>query len=140
MTAKEYLYQLKDIDDLINSNQEEVDRLRALATNISVTYSDEPHGSGTSDKVGNTVVKIADLENEINDLIDELIDLKRESISIIKQIKGIRERTILIKRYINNKTLEQSAVEMGISYTWTKQLHGIALLEFDKLMKVSVRK
>ncbi|RDU21927.1 DUF1492 domain-containing protein [Anaerosacchariphilus polymeriproducens] len=135
MTAKEYLYQLKDIDDLINSNQEEVDRLRAMATNISVTYSDEPHGSGTSDKVGNTVVKIADLENEINDLIDELVDLKREIISIIKQIKGIRERTILIKRYINNKTLEQSAVEMGISYIWARKIHGMALLEFEKVKK-----
>lgn len=132
LTTKEYLYQLKDIDDLIKSNLEEVNNLRTLATNVAVTYSDQPHGSGTSDKVGNTVVKIADLQNEVNDLIDELVTLKDEIIAIIKKIKSVRERTILTKHYISNKTLEQAAVEMGISYIWAVKLHGIALLEFEK--------
>lgn len=133
MTIKEYLYQLKDIDDLINSNIEEVDKLRTLATNITVTYSDEPHGSGTSDKVGNTVVKIADLQNEINDLIDELVEIKAESSKIINQIKDLRLRTVLIKYYVQNKTFEQVAVEMGKSYQWICELHGRALLEIEKI-------
>jgi hypothetical protein len=61
------------------------------------------------------IVKIVDLENEINQDIDELVDLKREIVTIIKKIENPVYQTLLELRYLGFKSWEQIAVEMGYS-------------------------
>lgn len=87
MTVKEYLSQAYRIDQRINSKLEQVASLRALATKATSTLSDTPpSGSRNVQSMENVIVKIIDLENEINEDIDTLVDLKREIVGVIKRI------------------------------------------------------
>lgn len=73
MTVKEYLGQAYRIDQRINSKLEQVGSLRALATKATSTMSDTPpSGSRNVQSMESIIVKIIDLENEINEDIDML--------------------------------------------------------------------
>ena len=113
MDIKEYLSQAYRIDQRINSKMEQVSSLHALATKATATVSDMPSGGAKNiHKMENIIIKIADLENEINEDIDELVDLK---IAITKLIKGVdnqEHQTLLELRYLCFKTWEQIAVDM----------------------------
>ena len=87
MTAKEYFSQAYQIDVRINSKMEQVASLRDMATKATQTLSDMP-GSATRNvhRMEDIIVKIVDLENEINADIDKLVDLKRSIIDIIRQV------------------------------------------------------
>ena len=89
MNAKEYLKQAFYLDKRINSKLEQVESLNALATKATSTLSDMPKSPsrGTS-KLEDTIVKIVDLQEEINRDIDKLVDFKAEMVGTIKQIQN----------------------------------------------------
>ena len=132
MTAKEYLSQAYKIDNDINSKLEQVASLRDLATKATTPMSDMP-GSPNRNiyKMENTVVKIMELEDEINSDINELISLKADITHMIKRVTNRQERTILEKRYLCFDTWEQISVDMGYSIQHTFRLHDKALREID---------
>ena len=77
MTAREYLTQARMIDSRINSKLMELQRARELATKATGLVSDMPRNpSPDLQQMESRVVKIVDLEREINAEIDELVDLK----------------------------------------------------------------
>ena len=134
MTAKEYLGQAYHIDQRINSKIEQVAALRELSVNVSNILSDTP-SSGTRNIRGNesVIVKIIDLENEINDDIDKLVDLKREIMESIKKVKNEDSQVILEKRYLCFKQWEQIAVDLGYSIQHTFRIHNKALKAIEKI-------
>ncbi len=73
------------------------------------------------------IVKMFDLENEINNDIDTLVDLKAAIISKIKQVEDPEYRMLLELRYLCFKKWEQIAVEMGYDLRWIHRLHNKAL-------------
>ena len=126
MTAKEYLEQYRRLKIEIDSKTEQLEELRGLAE--SVSHSTGTGGSGgTSDKVGKTVAKIIDLENEISCQIDKLLELKKEIESTIAKVEDPVLRQILTLRYINGNTFENIAEKMFYTYKWVCVLHGNAL-------------
>lgn len=128
MTAKEYLNQAYRLDQRINSKLEQVMALRDLSTKATATMSDMP-GSASPNvhRMQDIIVKIVDLENDINADIDQLIDLKREMVAVIKAVKNPEFQTLLELRYLCFKPWEQIAVEMGYSIDWTFRMHRKAL-------------
>lgn len=134
MKAKEYLMQLKDIDNLIATESEELLHSEELALRTTQSCdSERVQTSGTSDKVGEAATSTVDLENVIIQNIQELISIKNNAIRIINLIPAFKLRTVLLKYYVQNKTLEKTAVEMDKSYQWAYELHKRALKEFDKI-------
>ena len=128
MTIKEYLSQAYRIDQRINSKLEQVQSLRELAEKATSTLSDIPcSGNGNKQKMESVIVKIIDLENEIDEEIGKLIDLKQEIVSLIKQVKNPEYQTLLELRYLNFKTWEQIASEMHYSIQHTFRIHDKAL-------------
>lgn len=111
MTSKEYLSQAYRIDQRINSKIEQVSSLHDLATKATSTLSDMP-GSATRNvhRMEDVIVKIIDLENEINTEIDRLVDVKREITRLITEIPNPEEQTLLELRYLCFKSWEQIAV------------------------------
>ena len=77
------------------------------------------------------IVKIIDLENEIDEEIDKLVDLKHEIVSLIKQVKNPEYKTLLELRYLCFRTWEQIAVEMDYNYRSVLKIHGRALRSFE---------
>ena len=85
MNAKEYLKQAFYLDKRINSKLEQVESLNALATKATSTLSDMPKSPNRgSSKLEDTIVKIIDLQEEINRDIDKLVDLKKRKVELGK--------------------------------------------------------
>ena len=139
MTTKEYLAQAYRINQRINSKLEQIVSLRELATKATSTLSDTPpSGSRNAHSMEGIIVKMMELENEINADIDVLIDLKKEIMSIIKKINNPEQQTLLELRYLCFKTWEQIAVDMGYSIQNAYKVHDRALeniiVQNDKML------
>lgn len=82
-----------------------------------------------------TIVKLIDLENEVNEDIDELIKLKAQIMETINQVDDPIYQLILQMRYTEGKTWEEVARGLGYDKRWVLRLHGKALKEIDEKMK-----
>ena len=116
MTAKEYLSQAYRLDKRIDSKIEQIKSLNLLATKCTTTLSDMPKSQSISNsRLEDTVVKIVDLQEEINMDIDSLVDLKRDIVRTIKSVQNPEYQIILELRYLCFKTWEEIAVQMNCS-------------------------
>lgn len=137
MNAKEYLQQAYRLNELIDSNQRELDQLRALSTSISaVDVSKErvQGGADSHDKIGSIIAKIVDLNDIINNEIDRFVDLKTDIHNKIMLIPDNTEKLVLKYRYIEFETWESIAVELGYTFQWVHVLHKRALKSFEKVL------
>ncbi len=128
MTAKEYMEQARYLDMQINSKIEQVRNLNELATKVTTVYSDIPHNlNRNTSQMEETVLKIIDLESEINKDIDTLVNLKREIQAVINNVEDEKHRILLELRYINQMSWEEIAVQLGYNLRYTHKIHGLAL-------------
>ena len=136
MTAKEYLRQLKTLDNLINAKLLEKERIRALSTKVTSNLGERVQGSG-SGGIENTVIKITELEIQINADIDKLVDLKAEATQIMDSLEDNKHKAILSMYYVSNLTFEQVAENTDISSRWVRKIHGKALKKFEEIYNSS---
>lgn len=133
MKTKDYLSQVSRLNKMINNKLSEIYQLRELSVSISAIGNDEKvQTSPNFDKIGTTVAKIDEMENNLDKMIDEYL-VKRER--IIAQIDTMEEESvyqILFSRYIEKKTFEKIATEMKYSWRQIVRLHGKALQQFEK--------
>ena len=123
-----WLSQAYRLDQRINSKIDQMEHLRALATRITSHISDTPvSGSHNDHKMEDTIVKIIDLENNINMNIDRLVDLKHDIMEAITAVEEPDLQLLLEKRYLNFQTWEQIAVDMNYSIDYVYKLHRQAL-------------
>ena len=135
MNAKEYLSQVMYIDRRIDSKLEQVMSLREAATKATATLSDMPRPDSPNIRsMEDTIVKIIDLENEINRDIDRLIDLKAEACRLISQVKEPDQQLVLELRYLCYKPWNEIMVELGCSEPTVYRLHGEALKKISVLL------
>lgn len=133
---KEFLEQVKHYDTHITIKQAEADKLRAMMLKITPTLKqDVVSSSGSQDKLGDAIVKIVDLEDEINEAIDNFVTKKREVRSVIDRIPDSDQYAVISRKYLLNETLEQIAVEMNMSYRNVCYIHGKALQTVSKILK-----
>lgn len=136
MTAREYLTQARMIDSRINSKLMELQRARELATKATVLVSDMPRNpSPDLQQLESRIVKIVDLEREINAEIDELVDLKRDIRELIAQIRKPEYRAVLELRYLGMKTWPDISEELRCSARTIYRFHNGALRVADKLLQ-----
>ena len=128
MTAKEYLGQAYRLDQRINSKLEQVGSLSDLATKVTTTLSYMPKNPNyATSNMADSIVKIVDLQAEINHDIDCLVDLKREIVKVIKGVDNTEYQTLLEKRYLCFETWEQIAVDMGYNVRHVYRVHDLAV-------------
>jgi len=132
MSTKDYLSQAYRIDQRINSKLAQVMSLRDLLSKATGTLSGAPKAATPNPhSMEDTIAKMVDLENEINEDIDELIDLKAEIMRRIKRVENTEYQTILELRYLCFKRWEEIAVDMGYSLRRLYELHDCALEEIS---------
>jgi len=135
MTAKEYLRQLRDVQEEIRDKKEELIRLNARAESCSSPQlTGMTSGSGAGDKVSEIVSRIVDTENYIRQQIEKLNRMTFVITQKIDSLADSRYRLILEKRYVLYKDWYTIADEMGYSVQRCYQLHGYALSAFSKVM------
>ncbi len=128
MNAKEYLLQAYRIDQRINSKLEQVMSLRALLGKATGTLTGAPKAATPNPySMEDTICKMVDMENEINDDIDTLVNLKAEIMACIKKVDNPEHQTLLELRYLCFKRWEDVAAELGYDLRYVYKLHDQAL-------------
>jgi len=117
MTAKEYLGQLKCLNICIEQKMAERQALYTTA--------------GTSAPL--------ELSREIAWQTIELLKRKHKIIDQIQGLKRDNHITVLYKRYVEYKSLEKIADEMGYTYQHIRRLHGGALQAFERMYKAEIQ-
>ena len=82
-----------------------------------------------------TIMKIVDMENDINEEIDSLIDIKSNIRDVINQVPDEDQQMILRKRYIHFMNWDDIAKSMDFSVRWTHTLHARALRAVGEILK-----
>lgn len=132
VTAREYLGQVRALDDLINAKQRELYRLRLSATSLSSPTFGEKVQTGGENRSMLIIDKIIAMQEEISAEINKLVDLKAEIRERISRVYNPQFIALLTDKYINGLTLEQIAEKMDKSYETVRGWHGEALQIFRK--------
>lgn len=136
MTAKTYLSQIRVADIRIQDGLDDLKQEKAKATKVTAAMEGEMvSGSKSPDKLTDAVAKIIELQEQINRDVDKYVDIKKEATMLLAQVENPTHYKILNSRYVLYKTWEQIACELDFTYQWVCQLHGVALLEFEKIMQ-----
>lgn len=133
MTVKQYLNQLRGLDNRINAKAGEIERFRNIATNVSAALEIPVQQSRNTGKMAGLIAKIADTENELTAEIDAFIHLKKQISGEIDQMENNTYAALLSERYLNNQTWESVGEKLGYETRTVHVLHGRALKEFEKL-------
>lgn len=137
MRAKEYLSQVRLLDERITCKLADAARLQDMATRITPILREDggvSGGGGAPDRLADTVAKIVDLKAEIDWDVDRLVDKKKEVSSLLDKLTDRRYYAVLFRRYILFETFEQIACEMNCSWRNACYLHGQALDVFQQVM------
>jgi DNA-directed RNA polymerase specialized sigma subunit len=129
MNAKEYLSQAWYLDKRIKTKERQLDWLRSHAAYVSPKISDEPKvsASGRRSPVEEAVVRIVELERDINDSIAKLMRLKTEIADAIRSVNSMECETLLEMRYLAFLAWDQIASQLNYSQNYIYHLHRKAL-------------
>lgn len=131
MTAKEYLSRARGIEDEIR----QLERMRRAAyeraTGCTAPINPAPaHGGKKNDVITAYTHYATLLDEKVAELIDTKIDIEQA----IRRLPERLEREVLRGYYIEGKTLEQVADDVGKSVRQVSRIHGRAL---EKVYKQS---
>lgn len=132
MNNKQYLLQVKLLNEKIQSNKETLDALRAKLTDITNKLDDVKVQSSNQANFDETLADIIDTESKLNRDMCKYIRLKYKILSEINAMEDNTLSVILFKRYILGKSLNQIAKELNYSYDYLRHLHLKALREFKR--------
>lgn len=135
MTAKEYLEQIRDLDKLITTYQDEIDVIMAKLTSTTVKAKEVNVKSSKEDKTAETIEKLILLKEKVNNYIDQYADMKEFATKVVNCIEPLQTRIVIIKYYFQAKTLEQVAVDIDRTYQWVCELRDRGIKEFEKNAK-----
>lgn len=133
MDTKQYLSQISRFDRMIKNKMTELAQYKELAYGLSAIANEERvQTTPEFDKMSGKVAKIIEMEKKIDSLIDEYVDKKNLIVSQIDSMENETYYEILFARYIEKKTFEKIATDIGYSFRNTTRLHGKALIDFEK--------
>jgi len=130
MKGRQYLNQIKYIDQDIDSRLIELENMRhnmIRSPQIKEVSVQEGHGNGTE----KSYMRLLEMCEEAEKKLDDLNRLKAECIRLINQVENRVSVIILRQRYINMKSWSVIADQLNLTVRQTQNLHGVALKEFD---------
>ena len=137
MNAKEFLQRYRVADEKIKLLNAEIERIEEMAQGGSAQGDGQPHGSGTSDKVGKVAAKAADMQLSLEAW---KIEQERIKMEIIEALGGVTRRDffeVLQLRYIADRPADEwynIAHVLKKSIRQTQRLHGEALAEVQRAL------
>lgn len=136
MKAKEYLSRIQCIDICIRQKEAELKRIEEERTYISAIRYDKDRVNSSPSAEGFTRLsdKIADMTIEISNDKAKLIEARHRIIKQIESLADARYIDLLYKKYVELKSFEQIAYEMGYDYYHCLHLHGEALQSFEAII------
>lgn len=137
MTAREYLSEVQRLQTIIEQKQERIKEIRESVSTVRAVRFDleKVQGGGHTDKIGEAVAKIVDLEKEVENDMIKLFYRQHEIINQIHRVDNLNHMTLLFKRYYEGKDFKTIAREMKLAYDYVKCLHKPALKAFETANK-----
>ena len=133
MTAKEYLQQAYRLNELIDSDVQELERLRELAGKVGGSNFGER--VQTSRNAEPSFVKylgdIIEMEEKLQKELYELVVLKKQMLSALEKMNNRDERLLLTYRYMDNVSWEEIAGNLSVSMRTVHRIHSSALQNFQ---------
>lgn len=134
--AQTYLERIQKLDVQIECLGREKLMLKDMALRITPSMSGSGGATGgNQDKLSSTVTRIIAKEEEIDRAVDQLISLKQEASTLLSRLDDPAHIQVLHGRYIQYKSFERIATEMGYTYRNVCYLHGRALQAFGKVLE-----
>lgn len=128
MNAKQYLKQAYKLNELIESDKDELENLRSLASSVSGDMTQERvQSSKTNDKLVNIISQIIELENKIYDEIEHFITLKKEIREVINEVEDVNEKLVLKYRYLIFLQWDEICIKLNYSRRQMCRIHDSAL-------------
>lgn len=136
MTTKEFLQLYAATEEKLSELNERMLRLRSKAEKITPTY-EEKIGAGNptvnGDKIPSIVEMLMEEEQRTADYIREIAETRKDIETAIFAVKDSKLCTLLMMRYMQNRTFEQISVMMHYSY-----LHIVHRLHPDALKAIKI--
>lgn len=128
MTAKEYLNQAFHLDQRINSKLDMLATLKEMATKTTSIMKDEvvSHTRNVH-STEDAIIKMVDMQSEVNADIDQLVDKKKEIMHAIYAVENPEYQTLLELRYICFRTWEEISNKMHCTVSNVFKIHSKAL-------------
>lgn len=139
MQAKLYLSQAYRIDQLIQSNEQELADLKELSVSISGidTSKDVVQTSPSGDATYTRIIeRIDELERVIKNDIERLLKQKLEIKKVIDSVPDNTEKLLLHLRYLQFMTWCEVCETMHVSTRTVRRIHAKALDKVDEILKV----
>lgn len=138
MTAKEYLQQIKKLDNQIKNKKLEKEAVwNSMKGCSAINYDPKIGVSGTMNTKSpqeRYYPLFERYEKEIEVDIARLVKLKKEVIAVIDQLEDADEVNLLYMRYIQYMKWEDIAKKMNLSYQHTHRVHARALNNINSII------
>lgn len=136
MIAKEFLNRAYRIDSRINNKYEQLERLKALASSVSMNYGGEAVShSRKTDTLENNIIRIIEAAHELDEQIDMLVSVKQEIQQVIDLVADPDCRVLLEMRYLCMKRWQDIGVKMELGRTQTYNLHMKSLAMVETVLR-----
>lgn len=130
MQTREYLSQIVRFDRMIENRKMEIEQLRSIATSTTIPPKDvNVKSSSDKDKMGNTVVKIVELEKETSVIISQRSKILRQ----IENIPDAKMYEVLYQKFVDNKPNKEIKLENITSVRRVQQILNDALAKFESM-------
>ena len=131
---KEWLNRGKYLDNEIKELKETAQKAYEEATNTASNISDERVQTSIANNTEKKFIRVVHYSLETINKIEELYDVKMEIQQAIYKLDSSTYRTLLLARYINFKTWEQIAEDMGYEVRQIHRIHGNALVNLKDVI------
>ena len=116
------------LDEKLYNVEEKIAALRARAEKSTTSLSLAPGGNAYDDsRLEELVIRIADLEAEEEKLRRESLGVSAELSTFLSALSDPDEMKVLLLRYVDLMTVEETAEAMARSKTFVKKKHRSAL-------------
>lgn len=134
--VKSWLNRGYKVNEEIKRLEASVMNLQARAASITPRYGgDAVAGSKDPHKFDGYLEAAERYADAVKELVTRLSDTSGEIVRVIYQVRDNRERAVLVNRYLNFLTWEQTAVDMSYSYVQVIRIHGRALQSVKKILE-----
>ena len=101
MKSKEYLQEIRKMNDDINKKIMDLHELKIISKSIpAINNGEKVQSSPNFDKIGTLIAKIDELEREIDRMTDVFVDRKNEAVDFIMLLDRPRDRDLIFRKYI----------------------------------------
>lgn len=133
MDIKEFLDYIISAEIRIKNKKIEIKQLYDLKSSIVDNLAVQT--SGTTDKIGNIVIKIEQEKEKALQMVATYIQEKAKRIALIETLKNPLEYDVIHLHYVQGKQLTDIAIEKGYAESYIYEIHSKAIKNLTKHME-----